>query len=141
MPSSPIGKHVIGSSSLTTILWSHDVLLRGRMKWCIDNICIGEVPNPEYNMGTTTTLLRQAWKDGNEDATWSDVMTWEWKTVANCMMTMRGGQVLSLNGLLGACHEMAPSERDRHSLVSRMCANCDVARSITIDNMVRHHTN
>ena len=61
--------------------------------------------------------------------------------VDNCMMTMRGGQVLSLNGLLGACHEMATNERDRHSLVSRMCVNGDVARSITIDNMVQHHTN
>ena len=59
----------------------------------------------------------------------------------SCMMTMRGGQVLSLDGLLGACHEMAPSEWDKHSLVLRMCANRDVVRSITIDNMVKHYTN
>ena len=57
------------------------------------------------------------------------------------MITMRGGQVLSLNSLLGACHEMAPSERDRHMLVLRMCVNQDAARSITIDNIVQHHTN
>ena len=44
--------------------------------------------------------------------------------------------MLSVNGLLGACHKMAPSEWDRHSLVSRMCVNRDVMRSITIDNMV-----
>ena len=62
--------------------------------------------------------------------------------VDNCMMTKsRGAQVLSLNGLLGACHEMAPSERDRHMLVSRMCVNRDATRSITIDNIVQHHTN
>ena len=61
--------------------------------------------------------------------------------VDNCMMTTRGGQVLSLNSLLGVCHKMAPSEWDRHSLVSRMCVNRDVARSITINNMVQHHTN
>ena len=87
-----------------------------------------------------TTLVRQEWKDGNKDVRWSNVITQEWNMVDNCMMTMRGGQVLSLNGLLGACHEMAPSEWDRHSLVSRRCINHDAARSITIDNMVQHHT-
>ena len=81
-----------------------------------------------------TTLLRQEWKGGNEGVTWSAIMTQEWNMVDNCMMTTRGGQVLSLDGLLGACHEMAPSERDRHMLVSRMCVNRDAARSITIDN-------
>ena len=68
-------------------------------------------------------------------------MTWEWNMVDNCMMTMRGGQLLSLNGLLGVCHEMAPGKWDRHMLVLRMCVNHDVAKSITIDNMVQHHTN
>ena len=141
-PPSQIGKHIIGSSSLTTMSWSNDTLVRRRMKWCLDNVCIDEVPKLEDDAGTTTTtLLRQAWKDGNEDVMWSDVMTREWNTVDNCMMTMSGGQVLSLNGLLGVCHEMAPSEWDRHSLVSRMCANRDVVRSLTIDNMVWHHTN
>ena len=129
------------SGSSPTMIWMNDSLFTDRTKWCSDNMCIDEIPKLEDYHVAMTTLLRQEWKGGNEGVTWSAIMTREWNIVDNCIMTTRGGQVLSLNGLLGVCHEMAPSEQDRHMLVFRMHVNRDAVRSITIDNMMQHHTN
>ena len=95
MPPSPLSKQDIGS--IPMIMWTNDSLFRGRTKWCLDNVCIDEIPKLEDYDVATTTLLRQELKGGNESVTWSAIMTWEWNMVDNCMMTTRGGQVLSVS--------------------------------------------
>ena len=54
---------------------------------------------------------------------------------------MKGGQVLSIRGMLGVCHGVKPNENDMYYVTSRLCSNRSATSDkMIIDNIIRHHT-
>ena len=56
-------------------------------------------------------------------------------------MNMKRSQVLSIHGMLGACHGVKPNENDVYYVTSRLCSNCSATSDkMIVDNIIRHHT-
>ena len=55
---------------------------------------------------------------------------------------MKGGQTLSLKGVLGLCHDVEPGANEVYHVATRLCSNRSAATSerMSIDNIIRHHT-
>ena len=124
-------------------MWSIDAKVIGRAKWCSDNLCMNHRDIPKLQMCDTnlTSSIRWEWTSGNELASWAKVMEYEWHMINSTMMHMKGGQVLSMDGLLGTCHDLAPIEHVKHQLMLRMCSNCgNDKQQVVVENIVQHHT-
>ena len=54
---------------------------------------------------------------------------------------MKGGQVLSMCGMLCVCHRVKPNENNMYYVTSRLCSNRSATSDkMIIDNIIRHHT-
>ena len=73
--------------------------------------------------------------------TWKQVSEHEWLCEDNLQINMKGGQVLSIRGMLGACHRVKPNENNVYYVTSRLCSNRSATSDkMIVDNIIRHHT-
>ena len=70
-----------------------------------------------------------------------EVSEHDWLCEDNLRINMKGGQVLSILGMLGACHGVKPNENDMYYVTSRLCSNRSATSDkMIVDNIIRHHT-
>ena len=110
-PPSPTGKRrgVEDLRETNKFTWTKNAEVLRRIKWCLDNVCVTDVL-PMDDFDGVCLSLRSGWKYGNESVQWTDVMEDEWNASSNFKMVTKGGQTISLNGLLGMCHDMEPNQ-------------------------------
>ena len=119
--------------------WTKNAEVLRRVKWCLDNVCVTDVP-PMDNFDRVHSSLRSGWKYGDEGVQWKDIMEDKWNMHNNFKMVTKGNQMINLNGLLRMCHDMEPNQCAKMSMVSRMCTSRDSGEFLQPDNIIKHHT-
>ena len=110
--------------------------LQGKAAWYLDKMCADQDPPTLHTLKAVRSSKRIAWQSGVEGVTWNDVITHDWTNKDNLRIVMKGGQTLSLKGVLGVCHDVEPDANKVYHVATRLCSNRSAATSerMSIDN-------
>ena len=114
-----------------------------KVSWCLRHLCPKDEPFDHYELKRKPIIStkRHAWNTGHDCVDWVQVSEHDWLNIENLSVEMKSGQLFSIRGALGACHDTPVNKHDVDYLITRLHLNrhC-TSDELSVDNFVYHHS-
>ena len=114
-----------------------------KVSWCLRHLCSKDEPFDHYKLKRKPIIStkRHTWNTGHDCVDWVQVSEHDWLNIENLSVELKSGQLFSIRGALGACHDTPVNKHDVDYLITRLRLNrhC-TSDELSVDNFMYHHS-